>query len=74
MSLLGPDRVMVGRVVVDRAEAKCIHCGDPFKFGLNVFTREGQKEIAISGMCERCFDVICAEPEDEDDGEEEAAF
>jgi hypothetical protein len=65
MSLLGPDRVIVGRSVVPRDEAKCIQCRDPFKFGVNVFTREGAAEVRISGMCERCFDALFDEDDDQ---------
>ena len=36
----------------------CLHCKQPFKYGVNVFTREGMKEISISGMCESCFDGL----------------
>lgn len=65
MSLLGPDRMLVARNVVDRAAAECIHCSEPFKFGVNVFTQDGLREIGISGMCEKCFDEVTAEPEEE---------
>jgi hypothetical protein len=68
MSLLGPDRVMVGREVMPRSEAKCIQCHEPFKFGVNVFTVDGQKEVAISGLCEKCFDALF---EDDDESEDE---
>lgn len=64
MSLFGPDRMLVGRSVVPRCEAKCIECKEPFKFGVNVFTNDGAKEVGISGMCERCFDALFAERED----------
>ena len=37
-------------------DAKCIDCGEPFKFGVNIFTLEGHREVAISGTCEKCFD------------------
>lgn len=57
------DRVIVGGVEVDRKDAKCIDCEQPFKFGVNVFTREGQKEIAISGLCEKCFDSLFEDEE-----------
>lgn len=36
----------------------CLHCGQPFKYGVNVFTKEGMKEIGISGICESCFDGL----------------
>lgn len=47
----------VGRQQVLSAEARCIHCGEPFS-SKNVFTREGLAEIKISGMCEVCFDGL----------------
>lgn len=50
------EKVIVGCISVDRKDARCIDCGQPFKFGVNVFTREGNKEISISGTCEKCFD------------------
>ena len=50
------ERVIVGRVEVDKKDAKCIDCGQPFKYGVNIFTKEGHREIAISGTCEKCFD------------------
>ena len=47
---------IVGRQQVLKSEARCLDCGQPFKFGINIFTPEGQREIAISGVCEKCFD------------------
>lgn len=77
MSLLGPDRRIVSREVVPRAEAVCISCHKPFKFGskgdpgVNVYSRDGGLGVGISGMCELCFDECTAEPEEEpeDDGD-----
>jgi len=43
--------------------AVCLNCGRPFKFGTNVFTHDGWKEISISGMCESCFDGLFEEEE-----------
>lgn len=48
--------VLVGRKYVDRESARCIDCQQPFKFGANVFTREGHLEVANSGKCELCCD------------------
>lgn len=66
MSLVGPDRLIVGRSLVAKEDARCIDCQQPFKFGAggNVFTREGMAETRISGMCEVCFDRLF-----DDDGE-----
>lgn len=50
----------VGRQPVLSSEARCIHCGEPFS-SKNVFTREGLAEIAISGICEKCFDGLFEE-------------
>ncbi len=42
----------------------CCECGQPFKGGkkgepgVNVWTTDGMKEIAITGMCELCFDGL----------------
>jgi hypothetical protein len=69
VSRLGVDRLIVGREIVDRKDARCVECKEPFKWGVNVFTKDGAKEVAISGLCEACFDTICAEPEDEEDEE-----
>lgn len=35
---------------------KCIDCKEPFEFGVNIFTDAGFLEVAISGLCEKCFD------------------
>jgi len=43
-------------------EARCIECKEPFS-SKNVFTTEGMREIAISGMCEKCFDEIFEDEE-----------
>lgn len=62
--------------IVGRAETPpdvtpvCIACGKPFKPGtkgepgVNVYSKDGMREIAISGMCEVCFDEATL-PEDE---------
>lgn len=47
---------LVGREYVNSEDARCIDCKLPFKFGVNVFTKEGHVEIGISGTCEKCFD------------------
>ena len=47
---------LVGRQYVNKEDARCIDCGRPFKFGINIFTPEGHREVAISGTCENCFD------------------
>lgn len=51
---------IVGRsdTAVSGKSSTCLHCGQPFKYGINVFTREGMKEISISGICESCFDGL----------------
>jgi hypothetical protein len=41
---------------VNEEEEKCIDCEEPFKFGVNIFTDAGFREIGISGICEKCFD------------------
>lgn len=40
-----------------RTVARCIHCSEPFAFGINVFTQAGAREVGISGSCEKCFDA-----------------
>ena len=65
MSFLGPDRRIVGRSVVNRSEAVCLTCRQPFKFGVNVFTDAGHREVAISGMCEKCFDECTLDLEED---------
>lgn len=59
--------VTVGRQQVLKSEAKCLDCKQPFKFGVNIFTIDGHKEVAISGVCEKCFDSYF---EDENDYKE----
>lgn len=49
---------IVGRSDTGGEPSTCLHCKQPFRYGVNVFTREGMKEIAISGMCESCFDGL----------------
>jgi hypothetical protein len=51
---------------MDDVRTTCIDCGQPFKLGVNVFTADGAKETGISGTCERCFDALF-DDEDEDD-------
>lgn len=36
----------------------CIQCRDPFRFGVNVLTNAGYREVQISGLCEKCFDGL----------------
>ena len=48
---------------VKSSEARCICCKEPFTPD-NVFTKEGMAEIAISGMCEKCFDGLFDEEEE----------
>ena len=57
--------VIVGRQQVPKSEAACIDCKKPFKFGVNIFTKEGHKEVTISGLCETCFDSIFLDLDDE---------
>ena len=47
---------LVDRQYVNTEDAKCLDCGEPFKFGVNIFTLEGHREVSISGTCEKCFD------------------
>ena len=42
----------------------CISCEQPFS-EKNVFTRDGAREVAISGCCEKCFDKIFQEGADD---------
>lgn len=53
--------VLVARQYVPKSKAVCIDCAKPFKFGENLFTKEGLAEIRISGLCEKCFDAIFEE-------------
>ena len=51
------EQKLVGRKYVNKEDTnKCIDCKQPFKFGINIFTEEGRREIDISGTCEKCFD------------------
>ncbi len=49
--------VVVALTEVKASEARCISCHQPFTKE-NVFTSSGLTEIAISGMCEKCFDSL----------------
>lgn len=55
----------------------CINCSSEFN-SKNTFTKEGWRETQISGMCERCFDLLFDPPfdvfsnEEFEDDEEEA--
>jgi hypothetical protein len=56
-----------GEQTVPDPEPACMGCGLPFKFGVkgeegvNVFTEAGRREVAISGLCEECFDALFAD-------------
>ena len=65
--------ITVARQQVKASEARCIHCGEAFS-NKNVFTREGMAEIAISGMCEVCFDELFANLEEEFDGYDDSSY
>ena len=56
---------IVGRSDTGGEPSTCLHCKQPFNYGVNVFTREGMKEISISGMCESCFDGLFDDDEEE---------
>ncbi len=51
------DYIIAARQQVKRSEARCLQCAEPFSKH-NGFTREGVSEIAISGICEKCFDGL----------------
>jgi hypothetical protein len=59
-----------------RADQCCIDCQKPFVFGpkhdpaANVWTPDGKREVAISGTCERCFDAMFEEAEDDANDED----
>lgn len=42
----------------------CINCREPFS-EKNVYTEAGRRETAISGLCEKCFDDMFKEQDDE---------
>ncbi len=64
IAALTPEQVRALPVEV-RGRVACINCQRPFLRNVNVFTVDGWREIAISGMCESCFDEICAEPDED---------
>lgn len=37
----------------------------------NVFSELGWRETQISGLCEQCFDYVCADPDEQDKQEPE---
>lgn len=52
----------------------CIECERPFTFGVTtpdyqatVYSMAGARETQITGMCEACFDEICADIEGDDE-------
>lgn len=42
----------------------CYECKEPFS-NANVFTSAGWKETGISNLCERCWDAMFSEDDDE---------
>lgn len=65
---------IVGRSETDpNTTPTCINCHQPFKGGrkgdpgVNVYSRDGMREVAISGMCETCFDFLFEDMEDDED-------
>lgn len=54
---------LVGRQWVNKEDARCLDCKEPFKMNVNIFTQDGHREVRISGICEKCFDSYF---EDED--------
>lgn len=54
---------------------KCMNCEQPFS-KMNTRTVDGWLETQISGLCENCFDELCAEAGEESgyDGPEPAPF
>jgi hypothetical protein len=52
-----------------REDQLCIECRKPFVFGpkedpaANVYTIDGKKEVAITQVCERCFDALFEDEE-----------
>lgn len=43
----------------------CINCKKPALN--NCYSEDGRKEVAISGLCEKCFDEICNDDGDAED-------
>lgn len=41
----------------------CVQCTEAFT-ARNVFTEAGWRETQISGMCEKCWDTLFAEPDE----------
>ena len=48
-------------------DSKCVDCKETFEFGVNIFTDAGFREIAISGVCEKCFDSYFMYDGDDDE-------
>lgn len=55
--------ITVARKQVKASEATCIDCGQHFGRH-NIFTKDGLAEVAISGMCEACFDALFEDCDD----------
>lgn len=47
-----------------KGSAGCIKCGEPFS-DANVFTQEGWQETRISQVCEKCFDEMFGDEDEE---------
>jgi hypothetical protein len=45
----------------NKALGKCVKCEQPFVQGVNIFTKAGQRETEITGLCEKCWDTIFAD-------------
>lgn len=46
-----------------RGKTHCIFCKQEFT-SQNVYSKMGWRETQISGSCEKCFDEICADPDE----------
>jgi len=55
----------VDEIIQAMADGKCFICGEKFS-PENVFTEAGWREISISGSCERCFDNLFLEEEEDE--------
>jgi hypothetical protein len=49
-----------------RENGLCTKCGDQYQWGINVFTEAGARDTRIINMCERCFDGLFGDEEDEE--------
>ncbi len=57
----------------DAKAGHCLECKEPFS-EKNIYSEAGWREAKMSQLCEKCFDKMFAEDEEDESSEEEPAF